>query len=817
MTNRKITAIAAVVFLMFLVFSSVNKTFAEENDGTVEVTVNVTYGQTEARKMLDFINQFRTGNDVDGQPANYINEDNETYTEVTDLTPLTYSYSLEEVAKQRAAELAIRFEHIRPDGSSFYQAYLENEHTQVILICGENIAAGYTNAYSVFQCWREDGKNYDGQGHRRNMLSSDFTQVGIGHAVYDDLHIWVQEFGGDGGEIEETPAEDAEAEVTVRIDPNQDAVSAFDLEASPKTLMLDLDENCDVPDIIATVVFEDLTEWESVSTICNAEWVSSDESVVKVENGKVYAQDKGKASISTVVGEQTITVSVIVSKEELPDYGSYTGLVRWKDSLIYVKKGKPDTTYTNVIKFENEWYFVENGVVDQTYLGVERNENGWWYIKNGKVDFTYTGFASNRNGWWYLENGKVWFNKTDILKGVANTEAGAKGKEAWWYVKDSKVTSVETVAKNVNGWWYVRDGKVDFDYTGVKKNQNGWWAILDGKVDFSFNGFLGNENGWWYLENGKVTFNRTDVLKGVANTEAEAEGEEAWWYVKNSKVTDTETVAKNVNGWWYIKNGKVDFTYTGIRKNENGWWRIVNGKVDFNCNSVEENENGWWYIKNGKVDFSYTGLAKNSEGWWYIKNGKRDLTHTGLVWHNGDYYYVENGAINWEYNGKAKIAGYNQEYQVVNGRVSGGIVRLPDSVSKKARAVLDQVGWNLRAAYNWCMRMPYNYYTEDGERGTAYYANYGFDNYTGNCYVMAATFTAMARELGHEVYQISGHIPLSNGGLANHSWTEVKIDGTFYVFDPNFENERFGGPNGYQIYYGQSGTWRYVQYYRMHN
>lgn len=514
--------------------------------------------------------------------------------------------------------------------------------------------------------------------------------------------------------------------------------------------------------------------------------------------------------------------------------------------LVFFREGVEDPTYYGFAKLsaeeEDQWFYVTRGKVSQKdndilygsidgkegwYLvrnsefmpetTVAHNINGWWAVLDGRVDYSFNGFLDNEYGWWYLENGKVSFSVNDILRGIANTETGAEGEDGWWYVKDSKVTAIETVAKNVNGWWYVKDGKVDFAYNGVKKNENGWWAIRSGEVDFRYNGFLNNEYGWWYLENGKVSFKKNDIIKGVAAVDAEAESEEAWWYVKESKVTDTETVAKNANGWWYVKDGKVDFEYTGIRKNENGWWRIVKGQVDFNCYSVEENEYGWWCIRGGKVDFNYTGLAKNADGWWYIKGGKVDFTYTGLAWHDGDYYYMENGELNWNYNGKATLPGYNREFDVVNGKLSGGIVPPSETVSRKARAVLDRIGWNLRAAFDWSAHMPYTYYTESGDPGTAYYANYGFDHQTGNCYVMAATFAAMAREMGYEVYQIAGHIPLADGGLANHSWTEVRIGDTFYVFDPNFENERFGGVNGYQIYYGMRGTWRYVQYYRMHN
>ena len=78
---------------------------------------------------------------------------------------------------------------------------------------------------------------------------------------------------------------------------------------------------------------------------------------------------------------------------------------------------------------------------------------------------------------------------------------------------------------------------------------------------------------------------------------------------------------------------------------------------------------------------------------------------------------------------------------------------------------------------------------------------------------MAATFYYMAKTLGYDAHQMAGYVPLSSGGMGVHSWVEIDMNGTTYVFDPDFTNET--GRNGYQITYGTSGTWVYSSYYRM--
>ena len=135
---------------------------------------------------------------------------------------------------------------------------------------------------------------------------------------------------------------------------------------------------------------------------------------------------------------------------------------------------------------------------------------------------------------------------------------------------------------------------------------------------------------------------------------------------------------------------------------------------------------------------------------------------------------------------------------------------------QKAKSVLDTIGWDLRAAYNWSAHaLPY--YTLGPEvTGNSvhseWYANFGFDNHKGNCYVMAATFQKMAKLLGYDAHLVEGYIRTYNG-RGRRGWVEIDMNGTTYVFDPNFEYGGYG--NGYQINYGMSGTFKYIDYARV--
>ena len=131
----------------------------------------------------------------------------------------------------------------------------------------------------------------------------------------------------------------------------------------------------------------------------------------------------------------------------------------------------------------------------------------------------------------------------------------------------------------------------------------------------------------------------------------------------------------------------------------------------------------------------------------------------------------------------------------------------------KAAAVLDQVGWDLRSAFRWSVGMSYYADGIDISAGSEVLANYGFEHHKGDCYVFAATFYTMAIDLGYDAHQVFGYVPRRGGGKITHSWVEIEIDGSTYVFDPDFQYAT--GKNGFMIHYGMSGTWMYMDYGRI--
>ena len=201
---------------------------------TYTVPVTVKYGQTEARSMLNMINKFRTGKD-----AWYWDYGDKEKIYLTDLSKLEYDYGLEQIAMQRAAEIAVSFSHTRPNGSSCFDIAVSSGASSY----GENIAAGYGSAASVFEGWQETNYGYSGQGHRRNMLGG-YTHVGIGHVVVNGIHYWVQEFGYGSGAAK-TSANDSNTTVNIGIDSSM--ISSLSVTPSSESMKISVGKTAKIP------------------------------------------------------------------------------------------------------------------------------------------------------------------------------------------------------------------------------------------------------------------------------------------------------------------------------------------------------------------------------------------------------------------------------------------------------------------------------------------------------------------------------------------------------------------------------------------
>lgn len=301
---KKTTALAMSILLVCTTtVLSTDKAYAD----TTVYKVSATYAQTEARSMLGTINDFRIGSD-----AWYWNSDDTTKTRCNNLSALSYDYGLEQVAMLRAAEIAAKFSHVRPNGSWCFEMDAYDLPLRNYEVWGENIAAGYGSAASAFSGWREDDYGYDGQGHRRNMLSEDFTSVGIACAEVNGMRFWVQDFGYGETDADKTNASNSATIVPLSIDASLVKGKALALSKSSATLTAGATTS--LPKTTLVLSLEEAWPYGKLGAIpSNLVWTSANEKIATVSGGKIAGKAVGKTTLVAKSDGVSKSLSVTVN------------------------------------------------------------------------------------------------------------------------------------------------------------------------------------------------------------------------------------------------------------------------------------------------------------------------------------------------------------------------------------------------------------------------------------------------------------------------------------------------------------------------
>ncbi len=407
------------------------------------------------------------------------------------------------------------------------------------------------------------------------------------------------------------------------------------------------------------------------------------------------------------------------------------------------------------------YIFDDNGINLRTSGTPIIGGNKYWIKEDGSLG----------QGWLYLGNWKMYFDPSTF----------------WARTASDKVVDID-------GEKYL------FNEDGVMQTFAGTTIVNGAKYWFSDEGVL--KCGWLVLGNWKLYFD-TQTYEGATGVK-EIDGKNYIFDKNGVNITGVGTFLSNGNKYYIDSNGSA----------VTGWVTIGNWKMYF------DPETGAAATKVTKID------GKN---YIFDKNGV-NITGTGTFLSNGNKYYIDsNGSA---VTGWATIGDWKLYFDPETGIGATGLVTIDgktynfnsdgiclgeytSEALRLAQEKLNEIGWNLRAAYNWSKSIQYTniaYPNEiaAGVKHSEYYAAFGFKYGNGNCYAMAATFLYMAKVLGYEGNFIEGQVPYRAGGYGPHGWCELNIDGTMYVFDPNFEHDT--GRNGYQITYGASGTWKYTNW-----
>ena len=307
------------------------------------------YQQSYARKeIFECLDKTRMNdsnwwmNDNNGKRVNGLPNDQTTLAH-----HYVYDYNLEAAAMQRAAELAVLYssdEHLRPDCMKPAETYLEAWCEPVKKMDSEeDISTDKVNPYwysektceliavyesdtdkrpqhldymGIVEDFMEEKKPAGRQGHRKAILTDSLYRIGIGCIKTDENKYFVAvELGAEKYEPDyydeypelagttiplasETTAVDTYMPVTIRIAPGQTQCSLLDARYGNTNVLLKEGETFDFGDKYFCKSSNTVALWKGSDTVALGNtWVSSDESVAKVEGTVITAVGTGECTI----------------------------------------------------------------------------------------------------------------------------------------------------------------------------------------------------------------------------------------------------------------------------------------------------------------------------------------------------------------------------------------------------------------------------------------------------------------------------------------------------------------------------------------
>lgn len=181
-----------------------NKEQGQNNDnaGEQQVSVQLTQNSVNEQQNMQQI-ETPTNKEPAQQPTNQITQEGEVHQPINQyvdevirlvneerskkgLALLKKNETLCQAATVRSNEITSVFSHTRPNGSSCFTVVDEYNISYVAL--GENIAMGQKTPQEVMNSWMNS------QGHRENILSGNFSEIGVGVVYYKQSYYWTQIF-----------------------------------------------------------------------------------------------------------------------------------------------------------------------------------------------------------------------------------------------------------------------------------------------------------------------------------------------------------------------------------------------------------------------------------------------------------------------------------------------------------------------------------------------------------------------------------------------------------------------------------------------
>ena len=523
-----------LVLLTAFVFVCIPLAAVPEKAEAANVTVSLTpeYKQSAARNMLKPLNTWRRQKNW-----YYTSSNTKAWIKAGELPNLKYDYTLEKHAMLRAAEIALNFDHTRPDGTG-KSGLIGNGYVAV----GENIYASTSESAKdpnyVLNKFKEEDSKFNYQGHRRNMLSMTWTadgrrdlgydSVGVSCIKFNGCYYWVQIFGRSSNKPNTKSTTALTSTRTTGMTLNTSMVRRkktpdFSLV---KNYSLFQGASMTLGKVYINIGLEESWPDAYVTVAENPSWTSKNANILTINSNIAYGNSPGTTSAvaKEAITGKTKTVSVTVSKSKIKN-----GLVKEGGNWHYYKNGNKVTGWVNLTAKDGKktpgWFFFEYGTGNMY--------TGWHWMSNKEGEKT--------GHWSYFgPDGAIRTGWTQFGKGTNNPDGNNAAH--WSYF-------------GPNGW--LRTGWQEMGTSANPDNGKKHWSYFGG------NGWL--VTGWKYF------------------TKKEGESVPHWSYFGSNGWMRT--------GWQYL--GKADgqstphWSYFGSR----GW--LATGKYRINGKVYSFSSGGW--------------------------------------------------------------------------------------------------------------------------------------------------------------------------------------------------------------------------------
>ncbi len=443
------------------------QTFVDEA-GIVDAsytTVNATYDFDTAYRILDILNGQRIAN---GLPA------------------LTMDKDLMEAAMFRGAEISVCWSHTRPNGSSCFSICSKSY--------AENIAYGQTGAEDVMNSWLSS------EGHRKNMLNSRYSTVGIGVVIINGRRYYVQTFGFSN--LNPVPAKPSNQSVNVSVPMTSGSATTFPNITYVKTLPTFTDGDTAFPSTDITTSYTTHVQSYGWSDSCKA-----------VKGWDTNGQVSGSLGLSkrlegikiTVAGNENLGIRY---KTHIQSYGwekewksngamsGTSGEAKRLEAIMIELTGSAKANYDVYYRVHAQSYgwlgWAKNGAPAGTAGQAKRLEAIQVIVlPKGKAPSGLVGYA-------YIEVGKKADNGT--YDGLVNYSTHVQSYGDQSYVYDGSVSGtfgeskrLEAIRININNDLLGYDGGIRYT-THVQKY--GWQGNPNGDgSDWKTNGAMSGTSG----------------------------------------------------------------------------------------------------------------------------------------------------------------------------------------------------------------------------------------------------------------------------------------------------------------------------------